>query len=424
MRPIAQQNPVERRLAVIGLKPLIQRIISLRLSEQKQVTLLAACPNSDAVLEAAVKTAAVNNTPMLFAATLNQVDRDGGYTGWTPADFVGRVQSYAQKYAFDGPLYPCLDHGGPWLKDRHTLDRLSFEDTFQNVKDSLTACIAAGYQLLHIDPTVDRTLPPGQPLAVEIVVARTIELMEHAERERIRLGKPEIAYEVGTEEVHGGLVNLDNFRKFLSLLQQGLQERNLLNAWPCFIVAQVGTDLHTTYFDPQAAAKIYDIIVPYGSLAKGHYSDWVENAEAYPQQGMGGANVGPEFTAQEVLALEDLCRKERALIENHSGMPASNFMATLEDEVVCSNRWKKWLQPDEVGKDFQELKPVRRRWLLQTGARYIWTAPAVLEARGQLYENLSGIMKDPNDYVVDRIAESMDHYVNSFDLFDFCAAIA
>lgn len=408
---------------MIGLKPLLQRIISLRQSRQKQVTLLAACPNSDAVLEAAVKTAAVNNTPMLFAATLNQVDRDGGYTGWTPADFVARVQSYAQKYAFDGPLYPCLDHGGPWLKDRDTVDHLSFEDTFQNVKDSLTACIAAGYQLLHIDPTVDRTLPPGQPLAVEIVVERTIALVEHAERERIRLGKPEIAYEVGTEEVHGGLVNLDNFRKFLALLQQGLQDRGLSSAWPCFIVAQVGTDLHTTFFDPQAAARIYDIIVPYGSLAKGHYSDWVENAGAYPQQGMGGANVGPEFTAQEVLALEDLCRKEQALLENHPNLQPSRFMATLENEVVCSNRWKKWLQPDEIGMNFQALTPARRAWLLQTGARYIWTAPAVLTARAQLYENLSLILKDPNDYVVDRIAAVMDHYVNSFNLFDFCTVI-
>ncbi|MEJ2555652.1 MAG: hypothetical protein P8186_05390, partial [Anaerolineae bacterium] len=44
------------------------------------------------------------------------MDRDGGYTGWTPKEFVGQIQRLARKYRFDGPLYPCLDHGGPWLK--------------------------------------------------------------------------------------------------------------------------------------------------------------------------------------------------------------------------------------------------------------------------------------------------------------------
>ena len=110
------------------LKEVIQTLLRLR-QEGIPLTLLAACPNSEAVLEAAVKTAALNRAPMLFAATLNQVDLDGGYTGWTPAQFVERIRYFAQKYSWDGPLYPCLDHGGPWLKDRDTLNRLSFEET-------------------------------------------------------------------------------------------------------------------------------------------------------------------------------------------------------------------------------------------------------------------------------------------------------
>jgi D-tagatose-1,6-bisphosphate aldolase subunit GatZ/KbaZ len=41
-------------------------------------TLLAVCPNSISVMEAAIIAAHDCNAPMLFAATLNQVDRDGG----------------------------------------------------------------------------------------------------------------------------------------------------------------------------------------------------------------------------------------------------------------------------------------------------------------------------------------------------------
>ncbi len=320
---------------MLDLKTLLKQIADLRQREGKHVTLLAACPNSAAVLEAAVKCAAVSNTPMLFAATLNQVDRDGGYTGWTPTEFVRQVQAFAEKYAWEGPLYPCLDHGGPWLKDRHTLDGLSFEQTFQEVKLSLSACLEAGYQLLHVDPTVDRTIvPPGAPVPVETVVRRTVELIAHAESERRRLGLPEVVYEVGTEEVHGGLVDFDNFNAFLVGLRQGLEQHGLSQAWPGFIVARVGTDLATTFFDPEVARRAVETAAPYGSLIKGHYTDWVENPQAYPASGMGGANVGPEFTAEEVRALRSLCETESALRRQEPKIKLSHFMQALEQAVI------------------------------------------------------------------------------------------
>ena len=401
-----------------SLNEVIQTTIHLRQSGRASLTLLAACPNSEAVLEAAVKTAALNHAPMLFAATLNQVDLDGGYTGWTPAAFVERIHTFAQKYRWDGPLYPCLDHGGPWLKDRDTLSRLSFEETMSNVKHSLEACLEAGYQLLHIDPTVDRSLPPGEPVPVEVVVKRTVELISHTERFRLAGGLPPVTYEVGTEEVHGGLVEFQRFEQFLGELRRGLQVEGLEQAWPCFVVAQVGTDLHTTYFDPQAARRLYETLSPLGSLVKGHYSDWVENPEDYPASGMGGANVGPEFTAAEYLALRDLVRKEAALCRAQPGTAPAGFVEALEQAVVDSGRWKKWLQPEEKRLEFQALAPERREWLVQTGARYIWTQPSVKEARQRLYQNLSGAMPDPHVYVVDRIVGAMDRYVNAFGLFD------
>ncbi|MBX2998523.1 MAG: class II D-tagatose-bisphosphate aldolase, non-catalytic subunit [Caldilineaceae bacterium] len=403
---------------MLALNEIIQRILRLREEGRARITLLAACPNSAAVLEAAVLTAARNNLPMLFAATLNQVDRDGGYTGWTPAQFVAEMQQYAAKYAWDGPLYPCLDHGGPWLKDAHTRQRLPLAAVMAEVKESLSACLRAGYQLLHIDPTVDRTLPPGASVPIEMVVERTIELIAYAEAEREQLGLPPIAYEVGTEEVHGGLVDMDNFTHFVTSLARGLAERNLDHAWPCFIVGKVGTDLHTSFFDPDTARQLYEIVAPSGSLIKGHYTDWVENPADYPASGMGGANVGPEFTAEEYLALADLVAKEEALCRSRAGITPSNFLAALEGAVYASNRWQKWLQPEEAGVEFADLSVQRRSWLVQTGARYVWTDPGVAAARQRLYTNLHPLLPHPNSYVVDRIARSMDRYVNAFGLFD------
>ncbi len=397
------------------IKAMIERIIALR-EREIHLTLLAVCPNSDAVLEAAVRAAARNRAPMLFAATLNQVDRDGGYTGWTPAEFVDKMNAYRAKYACHDALYPCLDHGGQWLKDRHTRDKLTYDQTTAEVKASITAMLEAGYHLLHIDPTVDRTAPG--PLPVELVVERSLDLIAHAEAERARLGLPPVAYEVGTEEVHGGLVDLSNFERFLRLLHDGLAARGLAHAWPAFVVAQVGTDLHTTLFDRHAAEALFAIAAPYGSLVKGHYTDWVDNPGDYPLAGMGGANVGPEFTADEYDALVALEARERDLARAVPGMALSRFNDALAAAVDASNRWQKWLQPGEQGLALDALQPERREWLLKTGARYIWTDPGVVAAREQLYANLAPAMGDPHQVVVEWITRAIERYIVAFHLFD------
>jgi hypothetical protein len=201
--------------------------------------------------------------------------------------------------------------------------------------------------------------------------------------------------------------------------------------------------LHTTDFSPDAARRLFDSVSAYGSLIKGHYTDWVSNPADYPLSGMGGANVGPEFTAEEYLALADLCAKEEDLTRSRRGVEPSHFMSVLEQAVYDSGRWRKWLQPDEYPTDlrsrgvdiwgkagegesvapavrqiWENLSPGRRLWLTQTGARYMWTAPSVVAARQALYDNLAAIMPDPHAAVVERIGRSMDRYVVAFHLFD------
>jgi tagatose-1,6-bisphosphate aldolase non-catalytic subunit AgaZ/GatZ len=284
------------------------------------------------------------------------------------------------------------------------------------VKATLTACLEAGYALLHVDPTVDRTLAPNQPLPIDVVVERTVELTAHAETERMRLGLPPVSYEVGTEEVHGGLVDLDSFDWFLSGLQARLEAAGLAYAWPCFIVGKVGTDLHTTTFDPQSARRLYERVAPLGSLIKGHYTDWVANPADYPATGMGGANVGPEFTATELAALHELCAREGRLLGDQPALSPSGFKQVLKTAVLESNRWQKWLLPDEVGCGFDELKPARQEWLVATGARYIWTDPRVVAARQRLYDHLRPALPDPHGFVVECIAQNIQTYVDAFHL--------
>ena len=398
------------------LRKLLNRIQELTAEGHKPMTLLAVCPNSPSVIKAAFRAAKRNNAPILFAATLNQVDGDGGYTGMTQVDFVRTMRREARRNNYTGDFLACIDHGGPWLKDIQTIEMWPLEKAMDAVKRSYEAALLAGYDLIHVDPTVDRFLPKGKIIDIEVVAARTIELITHIENFRKERGLPRIAYEVGTEEVHGGLADESVFLRFLELLKAGLEKNGCSDAWPCFVVGKVGTDLHTTFFDPEVARKLTGIVAKYGSFIKGHYTDDVENPQDYPLTHMGAANVGPEFTVSEYNALEELETLENELYEKGCVAMHSGMTAVLERLVVESGRWKKWVHGNESPDDFDSITPERKRWLIQTGARYIWQKPEALAARQTLYENLALNGIDAEGIVLSTIERAIDKYYVAFNL--------
>ena len=414
---------MNRELRYRALKegmPLMDYIL-LRIKQLEKQTgirrsIFAACPNSSAVIKAALKSAKRNNAPIKFAATLNQVDNDGGYTGMTQNSFVQTIAQNARAYNVQVPIIIAIDHGGPWLKDKHARENWSFAKSMQAVKDSFEAAIEAGYDLIHVDPTVDITLPRSEILSIETVVERTVELIVFAENFRKEHGISPIAYEVGTEEVHGGLADLKVFTRFLELLKEGLKRNELGNVWPCFVVGKVGTDLHTTDFDPETAKKLVDIAGKYGSVIKGHYSDNVSNPEAYPASGMGAANVGPEFTELEYAGLMELVEIETKLRKERKIIKESGLKKVIWQAVIASGRWRKWLLEDESQDDFYKNYPSRQEWLIRTGSRYIWETPSVVEARAELYTNLENQGIKAPEIVESKIESAMDKYFHAFNL--------
>lgn len=379
-------------------------------------TLLAVCPTSPTVVRASLRAAEEANTPLLFAATLNQVDRDGGYTGWTPASFAAFVRSEAERQRIRVPFVLGLDHGGPWKKDRHVQDGWSYDETYAAVRDSLAACIDAGYELLHLDPTVDRRLSPGTPVPIPAIVARTVQLMRHAEQHRPSADGPPLAYEVGTEEVGGGLQSAQRFRTYLRELRAALDRHRLPR--PSFVVGDVGTTLDSTHFNATRATTLTQQAQnEVGAVLKGHYTDAVDNLSAYPMSGMGGANVGPGLAAAEYDALA-------ALVDLEACLNADSGMATaLRDAVVESGRWQKWLHPEEEGLGFDALAADRQRWLMRTGSRYVWAAPRVQAARDRLYANVAPC-RDADAFVHWRVRTEILRYMHAFHLINFQDAVS
>ena len=395
---------------------LLHKLDALREKTGVPRTIFAACPNSPTVIRASLRAAKRNNAPIYFAATLNQIDCDGGYTGMTQEDFVRTVRFETERVNFTGDVIVAIDHGGPWLKDKQRTEKWSVKDAMDGVKKSFEAAVLAGYDLIHVDPTVDINVPKGEIIDIHVVAARTVELIAHTEKFRKEHGIAPISYEVGTEEVHGGLADETTFDTFISELKKGLMVVGLPDVWPCFIVGKVGTDLDTTIFDGEVAKRLTSKVRPLGSYIKGHYTDDVANPEEYPLCGMGAANVGPEFTMSEYRALCELEELEKKFHAQGKVAVMSHMKEVLLQEVHDSHRWEKWLHADEQGKDLAELTEDRQDWIVSTCCRYIWQQPRTLAARGFLYANLERLGIDAEEIVLGRIERDMDKYFRAFNL--------
>jgi tagatose-1,6-bisphosphate aldolase non-catalytic subunit AgaZ/GatZ len=378
-------------------------------------TLLVVCPNSEAVIEAAVSAAARNESPLAFTATLNQVDEDGGYTGMTHRELAELVQEKVRELAFDGPVSLAVDHGGPFLKDRHRIEGWSAEAALSGVRDSFAAAIRAGFDLIHVDCSIDPEAP-DRASPVSVIAERTAALIADAETFRESEGFGPIAYEVGTEEHSAGLADPAAFRDFLRHVRDELDRHGFSGVPLVFAVGDVGTDLHTTGFDPAAAGRLAGAAGEFGCGLKGHYTDNLEDPAGYPAAGVAAANVGPEFSEREFEGLMTLAEREAAEVEAGRLAWGSGMEDALIRAVVDSGRWRKWRLAEEKGLDFEALSPERRAWMIRTGSRYVWTAPAAAAARERLYENLRRQGIDGPAAVRLAIERAMDRYFRGFGL--------
>ena len=371
-----------------------QTQISRWLRTGERVTLLGVCPNTRLVTEAAVLASAEYRAPVMFAATLNQVDIDGGYTGWTPDRFANFVHAESDHRNVEAlPL--CLDHGGPNIKDNHA--DLDYDKSLYEVKQSINACVAAGYQLIHIDCTVPAF--PSEPL--DSIVDRTVELIEFTEHCVNQVGQSAVDYEIGTDEVEGGITEPGEFEYFVHQIVRRLKAGRL--PLPVFVVAQVGTSLETTTLDEAAAKTCKSIASNYGIGLKCHYGDYTVPRDVFRRIGAAGVNVGPEFSAVQFRAFDSLGTDEsRDLIDQ------------VRRQVIEGDRWRKWLLEGEPAM-FEMLSDDRKTFLLENCSRYVWANPQIQMRMFAMFEKDKSIRQ----YVVEEIKMAIARYLQACGLVNF-----
>ncbi len=374
------------------------------------ITLLGVSPISIHIVKGALLSAMKHNAPIMFIASLNQVDVDGGYTGWTPYKFVRLVKELVSEMNFENPVIIASDHCGPWLKDKHLVEGLSLEEAMEDVKASIEAAIKAGYDILHIDTTVDINDPK---LDVEIVAERTLELIDYAENLRREEGLPKISYEVGSDR--WGIKDPSKVRELLVLLKRGLRDKGLDDIWPSFIVGDLGTALlPRNQMNLSRGIELVKIASEFNSYVKGHSTDYVKNPEDYPKIGIGGANVGPEFADVEYRALRRLSKLEEEYSKKY-GFRSSNLINALTRYIERDGRWRKYAKS---ATNLNEIPEERREWVIGISSRYVYAEREVIQAMEKLCENLREMGINGKEYVVREVAKAVERYILAFNLSD------
>jgi hypothetical protein len=361
----------------------------------EKATLLCLSPISRYVVQAYIEVAKELNTPICFAASLNQVDKDGGYTGWTPKDFKNFVMDIAKKYSISTPIILQLDHGGPWLKDEHIARNYSYEEALNDFLKSLELFIEANFNVIHIDTTVDIGNRDGYA-DVEIASKRTADIVIYSEEIASRYGV-ELEYEIGSDR--WGYKPVEVVENFISKTVSILKNRGFDVNRLVFGVADVGTKVCPgNKVDPTIVKEFSMLMRRYGLYLKIHSGDYIENLGELPRNSVGGVNIGPMFAHIMYSVVKEV------LYEKLGGDRSSELLQELNNFIAGSDKLSKY-----VGKGLGEVEEYK----LGLASRYIWSTTKAKEFIDKI-SKITGV--DIEKLFIKRLTQTVKRYVVELNL--------
>jgi D-tagatose-1,6-bisphosphate aldolase subunit GatZ/KbaZ len=358
--------------------------------------LYAICSANRFALEAGVRQALDDETPVLIESTSNQVNQCGGYTGMTPSDFA----VFASGIAADMGLPPERlilggDHLGPnaWRGEPAAA-------AMDKGRTLVADCVKAGYTKIHLDASMACADDPVR-LEQETVADRAAALCAAAESARA----PEVPgpfYIIGSEVPPPGgardeaegmhITAVADVEATIAAARDAFRARKLDEAWERVIavVVQPGVEFgHDTVedYDPARSRELVACIERQPGLVYEAHSTDYQSAGAMHRlvdDHFAILKVGPWLTyalREGLFALEAI---EREWLAGHSGADLSRLAETLD--AVMDAQPGYWKGYHAAGDDLV----MQRRYSYSDRIRYYWTDPRVQDALGRLLSNLEG----------------------------------
>ncbi len=388
-------------------------------------TLLGIGPMSPMLLQATLELSMEQDFPIMFIASRNQVDADefgAGYvSGWDQHRFVAAIDAMAQKIGYNGLYYVCRDHGGPWQRDEERKAKLPEQEAMARGLRSYMVDVDAGFDLLHIDPTKDPDYSEGT-VPMDIVLNRTVELIEKIEAYRVQNNVAPLGYEVGTEETNGGLTGTEAFETFIKRLCAMLKEKNLPT--PNFIVGQTGTLTRLTenigHYSTENAQKLSAIAAEFGMELKEHNGDYLPDQLLlmHPALKVSSSNVAPEFGVDETRAYIELANLEARLYEEGVLKEKGDFLPVFRRAAVGTGRWRKWMVGDVGSYTVEQVLADDELTTLITdiSGHYTFESEPVAAVLKEMLDRLEAANVPARRFVLDKIKRSIGKYVSAYNL--------
>ena len=378
-----------------------QRLKNYR--KNRNCTLLGVGPMSKNCIDATIELANEYCTPLMLIASRRQIDSEqfgGGYVeNWTTEQFA----DYVRYKDTQKNIILARDHGGPWQNELEISNKLNLNDAMQSAKESYRADIDAGFQILHIDPSVDIHANPN----IDQVLERVYELYEFCWTYS-QQKKQDVIFEIGTEEQNGSNNTQEELEYTLECMRKFCKSNKL--PYPSFIVIQAGTRVmemrNVGSFDsPIRVAnelppeiqipKMISICNHYRIFMKEHNADYLstDSLKWQPRLGIHAANIAPEFGVAESKAFIDL-------------MENSNQNILLEEFLRISyesKKWEKWMINATSASDKDKAI---------ISGHYIFSTAECLELKNQARFHI----KDLDTQLKNKVKESIFRYMKAFNL--------
>ena len=326
---------------------------------------------------------------LLIESTCNQVNQYGGYTGMTPAIFVGYVRGIAEENGF--PFENIIlggDHLGPGLWQDEPA-----ELAMQKAEVMIHDYVKAGYVKIHLDCSMRLADDPVGALDVEVSTTRAARLAKAAEK----AGDGNLRYVIGTEvPIPGGarqyeetvsVTKVEDVQQTIAATREAFSGAGLASALGRVIavVVQPGAEFGDDFilpYKPDATMELSKFIESSSLIYEAHSTDY--------QSGDALANlvsdhfailkVGPALTFAFREAAFALAMMEKELC------PAGERSQLIEtvEETMLENPiyWRDYYHGNEREQAF------KRKFSLSDRIRYYWIQPEIQVAFERLMKNL------------------------------------
>ncbi len=351
------------------------------------------CSAHPIVIEAAMRQAAGDGSPVLIEATCNQVNHLGGYTGLTPSAFRDELYRTAERTGLPrGRILLGGDHLGPnpW---RHR----PAEAALEQAELMVAAYVSAGYQKIHLDTSMGCQGEP-EHLPDELTAARAARLALVAEQAAAGAARGP-SYVIGTEvPVPGGAsAEIDHLEvtppeAVVATLEAHRHAFAAAGVEAAFerviaVVVQPGVEFDNqkvVVYEPKNARQLSATLAKMpGLVFEAHSTDYqpVDSLAQLVADGFAILKVGPGLTFAMREGLYSLDQIAGALDPEWC---EQSLVAEMEREMIANPGY--WQSYYPGGPNHQR---ILRHFSYSDRIRYYWASPAPQRAVRRLMDHLS-----------------------------------